>query len=319
MLPFQRESKMMDVVIVGSVALDSIIAPRGTAERALGGSATYASIAASYIAQTGIVGVVGGDFSRKHINTLKKQGVDLDGLEVIPDGKTFFWKGKYHDDLNERTTLETQLNVFETFSPKMPEAYCERPYLMLGNIHPELQLDVLSQVKRPRLVLCDTMNLWINTAQKALMRLIKKVDILCVNDAEARQLSAKDSVPAAAEWLLKRGPARVIVKRGEHGCSMYSRREFFSIPACTVSRPVDPTGAGDSFAGGFMGYLASRGRVDESSLRQALVFGSVMASFCVEGFSVNSMLRLKQQVVSKRCREMYRATKFIPLRFGKWQ
>lgn len=305
---------MKDVAIVGSVALDSIETPSGSVERALGGSATYASIAASYFAKAGVVGVVGGDFSRKHIATLRKRGVDLEGLEIIPDGKTFFWRGRYHANLNERTTLETQLNVFQTFAPKIPVSFRNSPFLLLGNIHPELQMNVLDQVKRPRLVLCDTMNLWIETALPALRRLLRRVDVLCVNDGEARQLSGKASVPAAAEWLLKAGPQRVIVKRGEDGSSIYGRRGFFSIPACAVRRPIDPTGAGDSFAGGFLGYLALRGCVDEDSLRQALVVGSVMASFCVEGFSVGSMLRVKRTEIAARCRQLHRAVQFPPIR-----
>jgi len=304
----------MDVVIVGSVALDSIETPSGAVERALGGSATYASIAASYFARAGVVGVVGGDFPHKHIATLRKRGVDLEGLEIIAGGKTFFWRGRYEADLNERTTLETQLNVFETFSPKMPASYRRCPFLLLGNIHPELQMHVLGQVERPRLVLCDTMNLWIDTALKPLRRLLRRVDILCVNDGEACQLSGKTSVTAAAEWLLKAGPRRVIVKRGSHGCSMFGRQSFFSIPACPVRRPADPTGAGDSFAGGFLGYLASCGRTDESALRQALVVGAVMASFCVEGFSVGSLLRLKRADVAARCRALHRAVQFEPIR-----
>jgi sugar/nucleoside kinase (ribokinase family) len=306
----------MDVVIVGSVALDSIEAPRGSVERALGGSATYASIASSFLSPTGIVGVVGGDFPKKHITRLKKRGVDLEGLEVVEDGKTFFWRGRYEVDLNQRETLETQLNVFEEFEPKIPESYRQRPYLLLGNIHPSLQMDVLKQIERPRLVLCDTMNLWIDIARRPLLRLLKKIDILCINDSEARQLSQKDSIPAAAEWVLEKGPARVIVKRGEHGCSMYSRRASFSLPACHVRKPVDPTGAGDAFAGGVMGYLAMRRKVDENVLRQALVFGSVMASFCVEGFSVSTMQRIKRDGVLRRCRELHRATQFPPIRFG---
>jgi len=308
----------MDVAIVGSVALDSIETPNGSVERALGGSATYASIAASYFASAGVVGVVGGDFSKKHIAALRRRGVDLEGLEIIPDGKTFFWRGRYEPNLNDRTTLETQLNVFETFSPKMPASYCQRPFLLLGNIHPELQMRVLDQVRRPRLVLCDTMNLWIETALEPLRRLLRRVDILCVNDSEARQLSGKVSVPAAAESLLASGPKRVIVKRGDHGCSIYGRRGFFSIPACPVRRPVDPTGAGDTFAGGFLGYLASQGRVDDATLRQALVVGSVMASFCVEAFSVTGILRLNRADVVSRCRELHRAALFQPIRLGRW-
>jgi len=277
---------MPDVVIVGSVALDSIETPTGSVEYALGGSAVYAAIAASYMARTGIVGVIGGDFPKRHIATLRRRGVDLEGLEVIADGKTFFWRGRYAANLNDRITLETQLNVFEGFSPKIPESYRRRPILLLGNIHPELQLEVLDQVDRPRLVLCDTMNLWIETALRPLRRLLRRVDILCVNDNEVRELTGRSSIAAAAERLLAVGLTRVIVKRGEHGCSMFSPRGFFSVPAYPVERPVDPTGAGDSFAGGFLGYLVTRKRLTDPVLRQALVVGSVTASFCVEGFSV---------------------------------
>jgi sugar/nucleoside kinase (ribokinase family) len=309
---------MVDVVIVGSVALDSIETPHGSAERALGGAATYASIAASYFAQPGVVGVVGGDFPKKHIKALCKRGVDLEGLEIIADGKTFFWRGRYEANLNDRTTLDTQLNVFQTFSPKLPASYRERPFLLLGNIHPDLQLKVLDQVERPRLVLCDTMNLWIEKAPGTLRRLLRRIDVLCVNDSEARQLSGCASVPAAAEWLLAAGPTRVVVKRGEHGCSLFSQRGFFSIPAYPVRRPVDPTGAGDTFAGGFLGHLASCSHPDETTVHQALVVGSAMASFCVEGFSVGAMLKLKQSDVAARCRDLHRATQFEPIHFARW-
>lgn len=313
-----ESAQAMDVVIVGSVALDSIETPSGSVERALGGSAVYASIAASYFARTGIVGIVGGDFPRRHIRTLERRGIDLEGLEIIREGKTFFWRGRYEADLNNRTTLETQLNVFEAFSPKMPRRYCKRPYLLLGNIHPELQLSVLEQVERPRLVVCDTMNLWIDTALRPLRRLLKRIDILCINDSEARMLSGRTAVAAAAERLLAMGPERVIVKRGEHGCSMFSRSGFFSVPAYPVERPVDPTGAGDCFAGGFLGYVARRGRWDEATLRQALVVGTVAASFCVEGFSVRSIVDLGGAEVSERCRALRRATQFEAIRFGRW-
>ncbi|MCX8036537.1 MAG: PfkB family carbohydrate kinase [Candidatus Sumerlaeia bacterium] len=306
---------MPDVVIVGSVAFDTIEAPAGGAERVLGGAATYASLAASYFAPAGVVGVVGGDFGEKPIALLRKRGVDLEGLEIIPDGKTFFWHGRYAPNLNDRTTLETQLNVFADFRPKIPASYQRAPFLLLGNIHPELQLNVLEQVKRPRLILCDTMNLWIETALEPLRRLLGRIDILCVNDSEARQLSGKVSMPAAAEWLMAQGPRRIIVKRGDHGCSMYGPKGFFSIPACYVPKPVDPTGAGDTFAGGFLGYLAACGLINEQTLRQALVVGSVMASFCVEGFSVERLLWLKTGEVAARCRELYRATQFEPVRF----
>ncbi len=306
---------MPDVVIVGSVAFDTIEAPAGVAERVLGGAATYASLAASYFARVGVVGVVGGDFGKKPIALLRTRGVDLEGLEVVRGGKTFFWHGRYEPNLNDRATLETQLNVFADFQPKIPASYQRAPFLLLGNIHPDLQLNVLDQVKRPRLTLCDTMNLWIETANEPLRRLLGRIDVLCVNDSEARQLSGKVSVPAAAEWLMAQGPRRIIVKRGDHGCSMYGPKGFFSIPACYVPEPVDPTGAGDTFAGGFLGYLAARGRTDEQTVRQALVIGSVMASFCVEGFSVERLLRLRAGEVAARCRELRRATTFEPVRF----
>jgi len=310
----------MDVVIVGSVALDTVEAPKGSVQRALGGAAVYASVAASYISKVGLVGVVGGDFPRQHIGSLRKRGIDLEGLEIVPDGRTFFWHGRYELDINYRTTLETQLNVFETFSPKLPESYRQRPFLLLGNIHPSLQLDVLRQVREPRLVLCDTMNLWIETERRSLLRLLRQVDVLCINDAEARQLTERMSIPAAAAWILERGPSRVIIKRGEHGCSLFSRDDgMFSVPAYPVAKPIDPTGAGDTFAGGFIGYLASRRRIDGAAMRQALVFGSVMASFCVENFSVGSLFRLKGATIAGRCNDFWRATQFRAFKFGKWK
>jgi sugar/nucleoside kinase (ribokinase family) len=299
----------MDTVIVGSVALDTIETPLGKHERALGGAATYASIAASYFAKPGVVGVVGGDFDRKHVNLLKRRGVDLEGLQVEKAGKTFHWSGFYEGDMNEAQTRATDLNVFETFNPVLPESYRDAPQALLGNILPALQLEVLSQLRDPRMVLCDTMNFWIASAPDELEKVFRKVDVICINDAEAKQFTNQPSVPSAAKELLKLGPGRVVIKKGSNGVALFGKREFFALPAIPLLTVKDPTGAGDSFAGGFVGRVARSRNLDDNAWRRALVAGTVMASYCVEDFNCQKTASLTKDRILSRAAQLREATR----------
>jgi len=294
----------MKLLIVGSVAIDSVETPFGKAEKALGGSATYASIAASYFTSPGIVGVVGYDFARRHINLLKRKGVDLEGLQIDSSGKTFFWSGYYEGDMNAAHTRRTDLNVFESFNPVLPKSYRDAPYILLENIHPELQLNVLSQVKKPKLVMCDTMNYYINSVPKLLEKVFRRVDLICINEDEARLFCGVSSLPAAARQLLKLGPKYVIIKKGIHGVALFGRKSFFALPSMPLMKVKDPTGAGDTFAGGTIGYIARSNRLNENVLRRALVAGTVMASFCVEDFSCRRTAKLKPAEISGRARQL---------------
>ena len=294
----------MNLVIVGSVALDTIETPFAKIERALGGTATYASIAASYFASPGIVAVVGGDLERRHISLLKRRGIDLEGLQVVPDSKTFHWSGYYEGDMNQAITRDTQLNVFESFSPTIPESYRRAPFLFLGNIQPDLQLDVLDQMKKPRLVLCDTMNYWITSQPERLERVFRRSHVICVNDAEARMFTGKSSLLKAAQDLLKLGPKRVIIKLGSYGAHLYGRHSFFALPALPLTNVKDPTGAGDTFAGGFIGRLTRAATLNENTFRRALAVGAVMASFCVQDFSCRHTSRLKLLDIERRLRAL---------------
>lgn len=294
----------MNLVIVGSVALDTVETPHGKVERALGGTATFGSISASYFASPGVVGVVGNDFDRKHINLLKRRSVDLEGLQIDKSGKTFHWSGYYEGDMNQAITRDTQLNVFETFQPKLPESYRDAPFLFLGNILPALQLEVLDQVKKPRLVLCDSMNLWIDTQPKELEKVFRRSDVICINDGEARQFVGTSSIPTAAKELLKLGPKRVIIKLGGYGVQLYGKDTFFALPALPLTNVKDPTGAGDTFAGGFIGRLAKSRTLDENAFRRALAVGTVMASYCVQGFSVSKTANLKPADINARLAQL---------------
>lgn len=304
----------MNLLIVGSVALDTVDTPFGHGERILGGSASYASIAASYFAQPGIVGVVGGDFDKKHIALFKKKKIDTTGLQVIEDGKTFFWSGYYEGDMNQAHTRITELNVFEKFNPVIPKVYQNAPYVLLGNIHPALQLEVLSQIKKPALSLCDTMNFWITSEPKLLEKVFRKVDVICINDGEACQFINTSSLPKAARELLKLGAKRVIIKKGAHGVNLFGKNSFFSLPAIPLETVQDPTGAGDSFAGGTMGYLARSKKIDENAFRKALVFGTTMASYCVEDFSCGKTSRLTSAQINKRINLLKEFTKIPPIK-----
>jgi len=294
----------MKLIIVGSVATDTIKTPRGKVTRALGGSATLAAMVGSYFAKTGIVGVVGTDFSKRYRDVLRRRKIDLDGLQVDTSGKTFHWEGYYEGDMNQAFTVKTELNVFEHFDPVIPESYREAPFVMLGNIHPALQLSVLKQIKKPKLVLCDTMNYWIGSVPKLVEQVFKKVDVLSINDGEAALFCGTPSIPAAAAQLLKLGPKRVIIKRGVHGVSMFGKRSFFALPAMPLTTVKDPTGAGDSFAGGFMGLLARSRSLTDNTFRRALVAGTVMASFAVEDFNPKATASLRKSSINKRAKQI---------------
>jgi len=299
----------MAVLIVGSVALDTVITPFGKRDEALGGSATYFSYAASYFDSPRIVAVVGEDFPEEHIKTLQRRNIDLEGLESRP-GKTFRWAGKYGYDLNERDTLSTQLNVFEEFHPKLPECYRSSEYVFLGNIHPTLQLEVLDQVISPKFVACDTMNFWIENERESLCELIKRVDAIVLNDSEARELAQEPNLSKAARKIQALGCLKIIIKKGEHGCLFFAPHSHFSAPAYPLESVMDPTGAGDSFAGGFMGYLAQTGRIDDFNIRRAIIYGSVLASFAVEEFSVDRFLGLTSEEIAARYKEFREITLF---------
>jgi len=290
-----------EVLVVGSVAFDSVRTPFGQAEETLGGSATYFSYAASFFVPVRLVAVVGEDFPGVHLDLLRERGVDLAGLEVAP-GKTFRWAGEYGYDLDEATTLATHLGVFADFRPRLPADFRKTPFLFLANIDPDLQREVLHQLERPRLVALDTMNYWIEGKREALLRVLREVDALVINDAEARQLTREPSLVKAARAILGYGPRIVVIKRGEHGVLMATNGRFFFAPAYPLESVFDPTGAGDTFAGGFMGALARDGELDEPALRRAIVYGSVMASFTVEDFSLNRLRRLEPKEIDERVR-----------------
>ncbi len=299
----------MAVLVVGSVALDTVTTPFGKREEALGGSATYFSCAASFFDSPRVVAVVGDDFPERHIQTLRSRGVDLKGLEV-QQGKTFRWEGKYGYDLNQRDTLSTCLNVFEHFHPKLPDEYKSTEFVFLGNIHPGLQLEVLDQVDSPRFVACDTMNLWIETERDTLCELIRRVDAIMLNDSEARELADEPNLAKAARIIQDMGCLKVVIKKGEHGCLFFTPHSHFSAPAYPLDSVNDPTGAGDAFAGGFMGYLGKTGKLDDLSVRRAIIYGSVLASFTVEEFSVDRILGLSVDEIDARYKEFREITLF---------
>jgi sugar/nucleoside kinase (ribokinase family) len=301
---------MNEILVVGSVALDTVKTPFGQVEEALGGSATYASYAASFFAPVRLVAVVGEDFPRKHIDLLKERGVGLEGLQVAK-GKTFRWSGSYEFDLNEAQTLATHLNVFETFRPHIPASYKKTDFVFLANIDPDLQMAVLDQVEKPKRVACDTMNLWIKTKPEALKKVIRRVDFLFINDAEARQLANTSSLIRAGRILQSWGPQCVVIKKGEHGALMFGKETFFSAPAFPLEEVYDPTGAGDTFAGGFFGYLAKLGGdASPEALRRAVVYGTAMASFTVEKFSLERLKTLTLQEIESRIQLLKEHTHF---------
>lgn len=300
----------MGLLIVGSIALDTVATPFDRIDDALGGSAVYVSLAASYFSgPVYMVGVVGEDFDKEHIKLLEDHHIDLEGLKVVSGGKTFRWSGKYHYDLNVRDTLLTELNVFAAFDPVIPEKYRKSRFVLLGNIDPELQLKVLDQMENPGFVICDTMNFWIEGKKAELMEVLKKVDVLIINDSEARLLAQEPNLIKAARMIRAMGPKYLIIKKGEHGALLFSDNTVFSAPAYPLENIYDPTGAGDSFAGGFVGYLHKTQDIGIENLKRAVVFGSTMASFCVEKFSTKGLENLTYLKVHDRFREFLKLSK----------
>lgn len=301
----------MSLLVVGSVALDSVETPFGKVKDALGGSTVYISVAASYFtAPVRVVGVVGGDFPKEHLEFMKERNIDLDGLQVVKGGKTFRWAGKYHYDLNSRDTLLTQLNVFDKFDPVIPEGFQKSSYVCLGNIDPVLQRKVLAQIKKPRLVVGDTMNYWIETKPGELRETLKVIDVLVVNESEARLLTKEPNLIKASKKIIKMGPKCIIVKKGEHGALLVTEDTIFSAPAYPLENLYDPTGAGDTFAGGLVGWLAKTDDVSPENLRRAVIYGSVMASFCVEKFSIDGIRDLSSLKIRDRYRSFVELSRF---------
>ncbi len=308
-------NREMSLVVVGSVAYDGVETPHGRVERMLGGSCAYAALAASFFTCPGIVAVVGDDFGEADAGFLAGRGIDLGGLERVA-GKTFFWEGVYSADMNDRTTLRTDLNVFADFNPRLPEQYRRQPYLLLGNIQPDLQRAVRAQMPSARLTGGDTMNYWIRNAREDLLRTIAEWDILLINDSEARLLSGEHNLRRAAEAIFRMGPRTIVIKRGEYGAILFSKNEHFIVPGYLLDDVFDPTGAGDCFAGGFLGYLAERGvvpengAIDSKALRRAIIYGSVMGSFCCEKFGVERFRTLTRAEIDARYQEFKAFTEF---------
>ena len=292
----------MSLLVVGTVAFDAIETPFGKTDKILGGAATYIGLSASYfLNKSNLVSVVGEDFPQDHIDLLTGKGVDAEGLQIKEGGKTFFWSGKYHIDMNSRDTLDTQLNVLETFDPVVPESYKDVEFLMLGNLMPSVQQRVLDQLpQRPKLVVLDTMNFWMDHFLDDLMTSLKNVDVLTINDEEARQLSGEYSLVKAAKKILAMGPKFLIIKKGEHGALLFNENEVFFAPALPLEEVFDPTGAGDTFAGGFIGYLASTGDISFDNMKRAVIYGSAMASFCVEKFGTERMQDISKEELRER-------------------
>src|SRR5690349_3890189 len=299
----------MSVLVVGSVALDSVETPFGKADDVLGGSANFFAASASVLTQVSVVGVIGSDYPVEKLDPLKKRGVDYSGGEK-GEGQSFRWRGRYRHDLNSAETLETNLGVFSHFSPKIPDKFRDSPFVFLANIDPRLQLDVLEQVRKPKLVACDTMNFWIQSRRPDLLKLLSHVDLVTLNDAEARQLTEKFNLVQAAQWIMARGPRHVIIKKGEHGAFMFTQNSIFFAPAFPLESVFDPTGAGDSFAGGFIGYLSATGDLSEANMRRAVIYGSVMGSFAVEKFSIVRLLTVTRAEIDQRVRDMRRLVTF---------
>lgn len=307
----------MSLLVVGSVAFDAVETPFGKREKMLGGSATHFSIAASFFTDVRVVGIVGGDFTSEEEQVFARREIDTTDIERIPEGQTFFWRGRYDFDLNTAHTLDTQLNVFADFKPKLSDASKNSRLVFLGNIQPDLQSEVREQVKGAELVALDTMNYWINTVRDSLIEAIKKVNVVIINDAEARQLADEPNINKAARKILSWGPKALIVKRGEYGAAMFTPETYFAIPAYPLESVFDPTGAGDTFAGGFMGYLSSREQMDEAAMRRAMIFGSVMASFNVEEFGTERVQRLTQDEINQRFRTFKQMTHFEEIPFER--
>lgn len=301
----------MGLIVVGSVAFDAIETPFGKTGKILGGAGTFISLSSSYFISPKLISVVGGDFPDEHINLLKKHSVNTEGLQIKSDKKTFFWSGKYHDDMNSRDTLITELNVLGEFDPIVPDSYQDASVVMLGNLSPDVQRKVIEQLKnRPAVVVMDTMNFWMDIALDELKRTIKMVDVLTLNDEEARQLSGEKSLVVAAKKILEMGPKYLIIKKGEHGALLFDKSNIFFTPALPLEHVFDPTGAGDTFAGGFSGYLAKTQDFSFSNMKKAVIYGSAMASFCVEKFGTENLVGLNEKVINDRFEKFVELIKF---------
>ncbi len=302
----------MQIIVVGTVAFDSIETPFGAVDKILGGSAVYITLSARFFCENvGLVAVVGGDFPDENVSLLSDRGIDVDGLQVVPDGETFFWAGKYHYDLNDRETLATHLNVLSDFDPVVPEKYVDGSIVCLGNLEPGIQRNVLSQTRAPRIAIMDTMNFWIDQTPESLVETLALVDCLIINDSEARQLADEPNLVKAAARIRNMGPKSLVIKKGEHGALLFSDQGIFSAPAYPLEDIHDPTGAGDSFMGGFVGYLAARGDASVDSFKSAVVYGSAVASFCVEKFGPQRLLEITSADIERRVDD-FRALAHIP-------
>jgi sugar/nucleoside kinase (ribokinase family) len=303
---------MSKLLIVGTVAFDAIETPFGQTDKILGGAATYISLsAAQFGVSSGIVSVVGGDFPKEYLAKLNTKNIDTEGIEIIEDGKTFFWSGKYHNDLNSRDTLITDLNVLADFNPVVPESFKDTEFLMLGNLHPAVQMSVIKQIpNRPKLVVLDTMNFWMDNALDELMEVIAKIDVITINDEEARQLSGEYSLVRAAQKIHKMGPKYVVIKKGEHGALLFNNGDVFFAPALPLEEVFDPTGAGDTFAGGFIGHLAKTEDISFENMKRAVIAGSNLASFCVEKFGTERMEDLTAKEIEERLLQFKQLTQF---------
>lgn len=303
---------MSKLVIVGTVAFDAIETPFGKTDKILGGAATYIGLAASqFHANAALVSVVGGDFPEAYLDMLEGKNLNIEGIKIVPEGKTFFWSGKYHHDMNSRDTLVTELNTLANFDPVVPENYKDAKIVVLGNLHPLVQLSVIQQMpERPKLAILDTMNFWMDNAWDDLVKVIGKVDVITINDEEARQLTNEYSLVAAARKIQQMGPKYVVIKKGEHGALLFNQGEIFFAPALPLEEVFDPTGAGDTFAGGFAGYLSQVGEINFESMKQAVIYGSCLASFCVEKFGTARMESLKHDEVQRRIMEFKQLTQF---------
>jgi len=302
---------MSKLVIVGTVAFDAIETPFGKTDKILGGAATYIGLSsAQFGIDPAIVSVVGGDFLQSDIQMLESKGINTQGLEVVKEGKTFFWSGKYHNDMNSRDTLATELNVLETFTPQVPDSYKDAQVVMLGNLHPMVQMSVIEQMHDPKMVVLDTMNFWMDIALDDLKKVISKVDVITINDEEARQLSGAYSLVNASKIIMEMGPKYVVIKKGEHGALIFYKDEMFFAPAMPLAEVFDPTGAGDTFAGGFTGYLAKTGDYSFESMKRAIIYGSCLASFCVEKFGTQRMEHLTKKEIDSRLQKFKSLTQY---------
>ena len=302
---------MSKLVIVGTVAFDAIETPFGKTDKILGGAATYIGLSsAQFDIDPAIVSVVGGDFLQSDIQMLQRKGISTQGLEIVADGKTFFWSGKYHNDMNSRDTLVTELNVLETFTPVVPQAYKDAEVVMLGNLHPMVQMSVIEQMQDPKMVVLDTMNFWMDIALEDLKKVISRVDVITINDEEARQLSGAYSLVNASKIIMEMGPKYVVIKKGEHGALIFYKEQMFYAPAMPLSEVFDPTGAGDTFAGGFTGYLAKTGDYSFESMKRAIIYGSCLASFCVEKFGTQRMEHLTKKEIDSRLQQFKSLTQY---------